>query len=64
MTGLRGKKGGKEEKKEKEHCNVNSYGESESSFERTGVQLAGASLAGLGAVVGGRDKRAPKRDTG
>ena len=66
MTGLGGKKGEKEGKKrKKDFCDVNSYGESQSAFEWTGVRLAGsAPPAGLGVVVGGRDERPPKRDTG
>ena len=58
MTGLKKKKG------KHNFCDVNSYGESESAFEWTGVRLAGSAPAGLGVVVGGRDERPPKRDTG
>ena len=65
MTGLGGKKGGKEEEKRKKNfCDVNGYGESESAFVWTGVRLAGPAPAGQGDVVGGRDERPPKRDTG
>ena len=65
MTGLRGKKGKKGKKKKKNvFCDVNGYGESESAFVWTGVRLEGPAPAGLGDVVGGRDERPPKRDTG
>jgi hypothetical protein len=65
VTGLGEKKGEKEEEKRKKcFCDVNGYGESESAFVWTGVRLAGPAPAGQGDVVGGRDERPPKRDTG